>query len=427
MLKELYLNLWPLNFYYDFYKLFKTKMLRSSYLVKNKSKVKRFSKIYYTKKSKTRSPIALALIYFFVFVFIAVFSYLFSMGLNSYLKRPHCTKIEFQPEEFEESETSRNDMAPRSKKHDSQEKGDSANDFESKNFNNVFNGVEVDLKTIKSSDAFDKFLKQAKAESKNAVVVCLKGPDGKLAFDSSLQLAQEWKTIFAESSINFEEVAEKIKESGLIPIARMSAFFDQTAPSVERNNTYIIKKTEADKGTVNVFGAETGHKKGKWLDATKQKVRAYVVGLAVEMVNLGFKYVLIDNAWFPSFKTTYERENFENGFCDEKARLNAMSKFIDELQAGGVKAILSYPSKVLFDSDLAISLFGSSNLLKKIKMHAPIFLEESEIKKSEQVLIEIDNRLVFSPELYSNSKNINKLLEKLRSYEIGSKFIIRNN
>lgn len=430
------------KFYYiilRFLKFFEIENVKEFLFVEKKSRVKRFSKIYYRKGSKTKSPASLIVIYSIVFVLIAAFSYLFSMGLNSYFKRPHCTKIELLPEEVEDGtekgglvvEKNGDGSADGSNFDEnggSNKKGVLNGEAEQKDFaNGRVNGVEVDLRILESSSAFEKFLKKAKDDGKNAVIVHLKGDDGKLVFDSELKLAQEWKTVFARKGINFEEVAEKIASEGLIPVGRMSAFFDQTAPSVENENTYIFENSGGGKARVNVFSGGEGFKRGKWLDATKSSVRAYVVGLAAEITKLGFKHVLIDNAWFPLFKTTYETENFENEFCGEKERLKALSKFIDDLQASGVKAIFSYPGRVLYDSDLAVSLFGNLNLLKKVKLHAPIFLNEAEIKKCEQVLIELATSLVFIPELYSNSRNINNLLKKFSSYEIDSNLVVRNN
>lgn len=406
--------------------------------MEKKSKVKRFSKIYYGDRSKKKNPIFLIFLYSFVFCFVAVLSYLTAMGINSYFNRPHCTKIEPLPSEVESEKTEvgtsddKKNVAEGENGSNSQKAGDNEaknpavnDDKAGVNAGLQINGVEVDLKTLNSKLAFEKFIEKAKADKKNAIVVCLKGDDGRLRYESELELAHKWKTLPTKKVVDYEEIVKKIKNENLIPIARMSAFYDQTAPSVENENTFVCENSSGGGVNVNVFSGGGGFKKGKWLDITKNSVRKYVTGLALEMTKLGFEHILIDNAWFPVFKSKYELENFENEVYDENMRFKAISKFFDELNSSGVSSIISYPGNVFFDSDISNSLFGKLSVLKKVKIHAPIFLNEAGVKKCETSLIELASSLVFVPELYSNTKKINNLLNKFDSYEINSNLIVR--
>lgn len=379
--------------------------------MKKQEKVKRYSRIYKDSLKKKKSVKSLILFYFVLFVVIAAASYFVTMGVRSFLNRPRCTKIG-PIEEVDQIKNSNSasvnseNIAVKNSKID--------------NINLEIKGEEVDLKTFMNNKMFNSFLAKIRNNEKNAVVVCLKGEDGRLAYDSNLDSANNWNTVAKNgiSSSYLENAVEKIRDEGLIPIARISAFFDQLAPSVDYDNSFVFDKGRAGNFNekVHVFSAVSGFKMGKWLNAMKAEARTYIADVAVEIMSKGFEYVLIDNVCFPVFKSKVELENSDD--FDDELKINALLKFLDELNRRGVRFILSYPARVIYDHVLSQNLFGGIKFLDKFRNHAPFFENEGEIKKCEKTFSKIlgsSNSYFIAPRLpsfWNNSSRVKNLLQK---------------
>ncbi len=375
---------------------------------KNK-RVKRYSKIY-KKNIAKHSVVKTVFLNIFLFIFIATISYLSVMALNAYLRRPHCTHIGVIDDDVESDEiTSETNVVDNAQNVDS---GSNIIDVQ-------LNAVEIDLKTLLSKSEFNKFLKQAVEEGRNALIICLKNTDGKIKYESNLDLVEKWKT-GEKSKVNFKEIVNKIKQEGFIPIARMSAFFDQTAPSVKNENSFVLNKSNK----VNVFSKLPTTKSGKWLNASEPVVRSYITQLAVEITDFGFEYILFDNVYFPLFETKNEKTSFKNITAEERSEV--LSNFIFELQRKGVNSIFSYPAKVLFDDELAEKLFGDEKFIwKYFKNQAPIFSNESEYEQFIKNFDKMYTNVIAAFDLSSGKWNKNKINNQFESTEIKSILILK--
>lgn len=379
---------------------------------KQTKKVKRYSKIYKSSSLKRKhKTLNLVLVYFIVFLGLATISYFMSIAFISFLRRPHCTEIGSVGEFAEDNKIEGGGIKANSKN----------NQF---NFKNVdesidlnLSGVEVDLNTVAKVNLFDGFLSKLEKDEKNTVVVCLKGDDGKLVYDSNLELAEKWDSVSSDSKcqINFKDMVKKIKAKGLNAVARISAFFDQTAPSVDFDNSFVFNKSgRVDSNSrVNVFSAFNGVKRGKWLNAMHAHVRNYVADIAAEIMELGFDFVLIDNLCFPIFKSSTELEYLD--YYSNEEKFKSLCNFLDLLKSRGVKFVLSYPARVIYDDDFAQKLFGDVNFFDKFKNLALLFENESEIKKCEKILLDhINDHVIIAklPFRWHNSLRIKNLLQK---------------
>ncbi len=372
------------------------------------------------------------------------------MALNSYLKRPHCTKITL-PDPSE--------VGDENYKQKVKVGGQSSSEINFSLVGKQINAVEVDFKTVSGKRGeFDKFLDGIENEGFNAVIVCLKGPDGKLCYDSQVEQAIEWQTVSKKADVDLAEVVDRVERRGLIPIARIVAFFDQTAPGADRQNTFLdyYDSSSGDRNSsrstsersdfkVHMFKRNgAGFAGGMWLDASKPVVRKYVADLACEAVNFGFKYVVFDYAFFPPVSEKREKDIYsQEGGLNGKVKADCILKFVRELENRRVVSILSYPVRAIFDYDGALNknddfgnnLFGDVDfVIGSFKNHAPIFEVssfESDFKKYEDFLSGLKFKVFVAPEVDKSillKKNKGKFYDEIENSEVfDSKFVTINH
>lgn len=374
------------------------------------------------------------------------------MALNSYLRRPHCTKITL-PDPSEVDVVGDDEHVKQKVLGDGQSNGI--------NFSLVgkrINAVEVDFKTISGKRGeFDKFLDRIENEGANAVIVCLKGPDGKLCYDSQVEQAIEWQTVAKKADVDLVEVVDQIEKRGLIPIARIFAFFDQTAPGVDRQNTFLDygesssdrnsgrRRSERADFKVHMFKKSgAGFAGGMWLDASKPVARKYVADLACEAVNFGFKYVIFDYAFFPPVSEKRDMAIYsQEGGLNSRVRADCILKFVRELENRGVISVFSYPVRAVFDDGEAVNkngdfgnnIFGDvDSVIGSFKNQAPIFEAssfESDLEKYEDFSSGLKSKVFVSPEVDGSilsKKNRGKFCDEIEKSEVfDSKFVTINH
>ena len=191
-----------------------------------KNKVKRYSRIY-RGHGKNRSWLFHALICLGLFVIIALVVYLIATGVNSYLNRDRHVEIEFS----------------QASDADSSVKDNVVDDMTQKNETLV--ASEIPANKLTDGKYLSEFITKAKNDNKNAIIIPLKNENGNLLYASKITEAEKWGTI-SKNAVDAKKIAAEIQAAGLIPIARVSAFYDQLASHVKRNNSYgYVSKNNA--------------------------------------------------------------------------------------------------------------------------------------------------------------------------------------
>ena len=353
-----------------------------------KNKVKRYSRIY-REHGKNRSWLFHALICLGLFVIIALVVYLIATGVNSYLNRDRHVEIEFSQ----------------------------ASDADSSVKDNVVDDTTQQKETLVASEIpankltdgkyLSEFITKANNDNKNAIIIPLKNENGNLMYASKITEAEKWGTV-SKTVADAKKIAAEIEAAGLIPIARASAFYDQLAPHVKRNNSYsYVSKNN----TTYLFKNSATGKSEKWLNPYQSVARKYICDIIKEISEMGYKHVLLDNVSFPGMDFNAQVKTDDEG----KSKSDILKQFFKELDSTGVSYILSYNWKVLGEEKLANTLYGGNIFEYGIKKQAllvnlankPFPGDNKEVvKKSIETIKNFDsNALIFPSVLSSDSSN----------------------
>lgn len=353
-----------------------------------KNKVKRYSRIY-REHGKNRSWLFHALICLGLFVIIALVVYLIATGVNSYLNRDRHVEIEFSQ----------------------------ASDADSSVKDNVVDDTTQQKETLVASEIpankltdgkyLSEFITKANNDNKNAIIIPLKNENGNLMYASKITEAEKWGTV-SKTVADAKKIAAEIEAAGLIPIARASAFYDQLAPHVKRNNSYsYVSKNN----TTYLFKNSATGKSEKWLNPYQSVARKYICDIIKEISEMGYKHVLLDNVSFPGMDFNAQVKTDDEG----KSKSDILKQFFKELDSTGVSYILSYNWKVLGEEKLANTLYGGNIFEYGIKKQAllvnlankPFPGDNKEVvKKSIETIKNFDsNALIFPGVLNSDSSN----------------------
>jgi hypothetical protein len=125
----------------------------------------------------------------------------------------------------------------------------------------------------------------------NALVIDIKGDDGRLAYKSQIALASEIEAPYAGSMIGLDDVL-KLAKQGMYTIARMVVFKDNMLAKGRPDLAVRDKLTNQawdDCGSGSTF----------WADPFRKEVIDYNAGLAEEAARMGFDEVQFDYIRFP--------------------------------------------------------------------------------------------------------------------------------
>lgn len=368
-----------------------------------KNKIKRYSKIY-RGYGKNRSWLFHVLICVALFLIIALVVYLIATGVNSYLNRERCVEVEISQ----------------------------ASDLDSSSEENASDNMVQQEETIVASEIpsnkltdskyLTQFIATAKNDKKNAIIISLKNENGHLLYPSKISEAETWGTV-SKSAVDAKKIAAEIEAAGLIPIARVSAFYDQVASHAKRNNTYsYVSKNN----TTYLFKNSATGKSEKWLNPYQSVARKYICDIVKEISEMGYKHVLLDNVSFPG--TDFNDQVKTNG--EGKSKSDILRQFFKELDSTGASYILSYDWRILSDEKLASTLYGGNVFAYGAKRQAllvdlvnkPFSGNNKEIvKKSIETIKNVDSNILIFPTII-NSDSSNNILDEFKANGIYSIF-----
>ena len=368
-----------------------------------KNKVKRYSRIY-RGHGKNRSWLFHALICLGLFVIIALVVYLIATGVNSYLNRDRHVEIEFS----------------QASDADSSVKDNVVDDMTQKNETLV--ASEIPANKLTDGKYLSEFITKAKNDNKNAIIIPLKNENGNLLYASKITEAEKWGTI-SKNAVDAKKIAAEIQAAGLIPIARVSAFYDQLASHVKRNNSYgYVSKNNA---TYLFKNSDTG-KSEKWLNPYQSVARKYICDIVKEISEMGYKHVLLDNVSFPSMDFNAQVKTDDEG----QSKSDVLKQFFKELDSTEASYILSYNWKILGEKKLANTLYGGNVFEYGIKKQAllvnltnkPFSGDNKEVvKKSIETIKNFDSNVLIFPSII-NSDSSNNVLDIFKANGIYSIF-----
>lgn len=150
-------------------------------------------------------------------------------------------------------------------------------------------GLHVTSHVAGSPELFKKLVDLVNKTELNAMVIDLKEADGRVSYDSRLEIVKNLGTKRAEIK-NLDKLLAILKENNIFPIARICVFKD---PVLAEKCPHIAVK---DKN-----GSIWRDKKGlAWVDPYCKQVWEYNTAIAEEVAQRGFKEIQFDYIRFPS-------------------------------------------------------------------------------------------------------------------------------
>jgi hypothetical protein len=126
----------------------------------------------------------------------------------------------------------------------------------------------------------------------NAVIFDMKADDGSLGYVSQLELAISAKVSSGDPAVN--AAIRALNSSGLYTVARVSCFKDNDLSNADR--TLAI--------TTNSGYRWTDPEGVRGVSPTSDTVRQYVTSVCVELAELGFEEILLENSGYPPKATS---------------------------------------------------------------------------------------------------------------------------
>jgi len=203
-----------------------------------------------------------------------------------------------------------------------------------------FHPVELPLEALKDGTAADRVA----AAGGNAALFDMKGDDGYLSYVSSQQLA---KTAWASSSDpEVNDAIRALNGGELYTIARVSCFRDDILPYY-RNDLALRSPWGNWRDPDNV----------RWTTPAKAAVRDYLTGVCVELAELGFDEIWLDNAAYPAVgqvETIREGNNYTPGSLGESIEA-FYAQVAQALEPYGVRLSITGGSAAVLEGADAVS------------------------------------------------------------------------
>lgn len=256
------------------------------------------------------------------------------------------------------------------------------------------NGYYVTNDMIKA-DYSNILLQLERLPAGTAVMVEMKGPYGSFFYSSKLADA----TISASTNITeMDALITKLKNKGFYTIAKVSAF---------RDREYGNKKVTPGLYMLSRAGLWMDEGGMYWLDPTNATTTSWISSVILELRDLGFDEVLLDNFRFPdsnqyiftgdkdaalaqaaaTLVSSTASENFTLSFCTPNASFplpdGRTRLYLENVSAAGIQNTVNQTTfeekeiRLVFLSDIGDTRFDEYSILRSIEV-----AEEVEARKA---------------------------------------------
>lgn len=215
--------------------------------------------------------------------------------------------------------------------------------------------VTVPSATLRDTAAFEGFLQQAKQQGATAVLIELKNEDGILQYRSSVPQAATYGAVAADA-VDLAPLMQIAQQQDIAVIAKLNAFKDKTAPNASRDNGYLYE------GSTSAWWDNTPENGGKpWLNPYKQAACDYLIALQNELADAGITQLVWDKVEFPEVSRLSSADfgPEAEGVSQQQALENFVQRSSSEAAQRGMKVWVSYPASAAFGVNAG--WFGDSN------------------------------------------------------------------
>ncbi|GIO25529.1 putative glycoside hydrolase [Ornithinibacillus bavariensis] len=163
-------------------------------------------------------------------------------------------------------------------------------------------GIYLNRTSIREENV-QKYIDLIKSTNLNAAVIDIKDDNGKLTYNSNIELANEIGSNSNPAINDLKKTIKRFKDEGIYTIARIVVFKDPYL--AENKGDYAMKRKN---GTIWQDAAGT-----KWVDPYKREVWDYITSIAQEVSDSGFDEIQYDYIRFPENGKRVDQEvSFDN-------------------------------------------------------------------------------------------------------------------
>ncbi len=259
----------------------------------------------------------------------------------------------------------------------------------------TINGYYITNEMVKA-DYDDVMLQIERLPSSTAVMIDMKGPYGSFFYSSKLADA----TISASTDIPaMDALVEKLKSKGFYTVARISAFRDREFGNDHvSSGLYMLSRAGLWMDEGGMF----------WLDPTNATTTSWITSVVLELKDLGFDEVLLDDFCFPdstayifsgdkdaalqsaaaTLMSTCASDNFTLSFCTDNAAFplpeGRSRLYLDNIGAANIgnsvaKVTFEEPEiRLVFLADNGDTRYDEYSVLRTLEV-----AEEVEARKAE--------------------------------------------
>jgi hypothetical protein len=148
-------------------------------------------------------------------------------------------------------------------------------------------GAHVSVWVAADRTLFKKMVELEGRTELNGLEIDVKDETGHIGYASQVPLAQETGSSYTSGGVDIDRVMDKCWYNGVYPIARIVCFKDP-----------VIASKRPDLAVKSTSGGRWGN--GQWLDPYNKETWDYILGIATEAANKGFKEIQLDYVRFPS-------------------------------------------------------------------------------------------------------------------------------
>lgn len=234
-----------------------------------------------------------------------------------------------------------------------------------------------------SGEKADRFIDSVKSSQINAVVIQMKNQAGEVNYPSDVSGV----TLNKSTQIDARATANRLKQSGITPIAEIYCFIDSCSPYVNIETAIMLSGGGSYRWLDN-----SPDKGGKpWLNPYSKAATDYLCALIKELSQLGYDYVLLNGVQFPP-KNMTRRADF-GPESHTKPKSQALIDFIEQAEAiaqeNNSKIILSMSSAAALGIDTTD--YDGNPLDFGAKISAPVLMPSQIPKKLTNGQLVIEN------------------------------------
>lgn len=219
---------------------------------------------------------------------------------------------------------------------------------------------------LKSREALDGALENAKKSGFGIVIIPLKDTSGKLLYKTQIDYIKDIKEL-AAGTLSAKDIADAVKSKGLVPKAVIPALLDKTSPDFVNDTGYYFVDEP-----ISWYDNDPAKGGKPWIDPYRAGAKKYYSDILKELRTAGFEEIALSEIRYPDFHDSDRPRVGEKYFSADRYR--GLSEFYQSCYtAADKKAAVSVNIKDVLDGK-GQSFLKTAEILADRSFSGKVFL-----------------------------------------------------